>query len=103
MNFPFQLASFRCLTLLTAVLAGTVSSQAANLFGNAGFETGVFGPWDTTGGSITIRHQRSSLVKNPISELSTPDSHLSTPPAPDFQLLPPPSVSISVDQWLKTF
>ena len=46
-------AAWRPLALVAALAAVSASSQAANLFANAGFETGTLAGWSSTGGSVT--------------------------------------------------
>jgi hypothetical protein len=46
-------AAWRPLALAAALVAASASSQAANLFANAGFETGNLSGWSSTGGSVT--------------------------------------------------
>ena len=50
-HFP---ASMRQLALVAALAAVSASSQAANLFANAGFETGTFAGWSHGSGTEAI-------------------------------------------------
>ncbi len=52
MSTAFRAAG-RPLALVAALAAVSASSQAANLFVNAGFETGDLTGWSSTGGSVT--------------------------------------------------